>query len=140
MLESVDDPVFGHLAWDEKLDWWIGAIEFAPGHQVDVFVTPDLDGDPSTAIVAAHRQLARVREREAEYRRWSAEQLQGERWNKDEPMTNDDIARLLRVATLEFRPDGGVQIYWNDQDRLFWGHNVVTEVGPNGECVSSDME
>jgi hypothetical protein len=133
MPESVDDPVFGRLEWDEKLDWWVGSIEFAPGHDVDVFVNPDLDGQPSTAITAARRVLARFREREPEYRRWSADQLHAERWNTDEPMTKDDIAKLLRVARLEFRSDGGLQIYWNDQDRLFWGHNVVTDVGPDGE-------
>jgi hypothetical protein len=113
---------------------------FAPGHDVDVFVNPDPSEHPSTAITAARRILARFREREPEYRRWSAAQLHAERWNTDEPMTSEDVAQLLRVACLEFRSDGGFQIYWNDQDRLFWGHNVFTEVGPDGECVASDME
>jgi hypothetical protein len=29
---------------------------------------------------------------------------------------------------------------WDDRDRLFWGHNVTADIGPNGECVASGME
>jgi hypothetical protein len=139
--ESVDDPLLGHLDWDEKLEWWVGTIEYASGHRVDVFVNHDFDaGRPADDIAAARRGLARVREREAEYRRWSGGQIHGTRWNTDEPMTPADIAELLRVASLEFRSGGGVRIFWDDQDRLFYGHNVVTEVGPDGECLSAGME
>ena len=139
--ESVDDPVLGHLDWDEKLDWWVGTIEFAPGHRVDVFVNHDCDdGLPEDEIAAARRGLACIRERESDYRRWSADQLHGTRWNTDEPMTRAEIAELLRVASLEFQLDGGVRIFWDDQDHLFYGHNVVTDIGPDGECVASGMQ
>jgi hypothetical protein len=138
---SVDDPVLGRLDWDGKLDWWVGSVDYAPGHRVEVFVNHDFgSGRPGDEIAAAGRNLARVREREAGYRRWSADRLHGRRWNTDEPMTPAEIADLLRVASLEFGSDGGVRIFWDDQDRLFGGHNVVTDIGPGGECVGSGME
>lgn len=139
--ESVDDPILGHLDWDEDLEWWVGTIDYAPDHQVDVFINHDFeDGQPADDIAAARRGLAQFREREVEYRRWSGEQLQGTRWNTDEPMTPAEIAELLRVASLEFRSGGGIRIFWDDQDRLFYGHNVVTDIGPDGACVASGME
>src|SRR2546430_2415155 len=102
MPESINDPVLGHLDWDERLDWWVGSIEFAPGHQIEVFVVHDYDIEPAQEIALARQGLVRAREREAEYRRWAAAQLHGKRWNTDEPMTVEDIAELLRVASLEF--------------------------------------
>src|SRR5437868_4850162 len=103
MPESVDDPVFGHLDWEGHLAWWVGSVEFAPGHRIDVFVTHDLEnGRPADEIAAARRSLARIRRQEPEYRRWSAGRLLGARWNTDEPMTAEGIAGLLRVTSLEF--------------------------------------
>src|SRR5690349_105849 len=105
-LTSMDDPLLGRLDWDAKLDWWVGSVEYAPGHRIEVFVNHDFDGGrPAEEVAAAGCSLARVREREVEYRRWSADRLHGRRWNKDEPMTPADIAELLRVASLEFGPD-----------------------------------
>jgi hypothetical protein len=140
MPESVEDPVFGRLDWDDGLEWWTGTIEFA-GHPVEVFVGHDPDvGTPEDEIAAARGNLARVREREAEYRRWSAEQLYPKRWNADDGMTLAELVALLRVASLEFKPDGTTDIYWDDDEVLYCGHNVITEVASDGTCVSAGMQ
>lgn len=137
---SVDGTVFGRLNWEERLDWWVGSVEFAPGHRIDIFVIHDVDaGQPADEIAAARRRFVQVREREPEYRRWSASQLLAGRWNTEAPMAAADIAGLLRVASLEFEC-GGVRIFWDDQDKLFGGHNVVTDIGPDGECMASGMQ
>jgi hypothetical protein len=138
---SVDDPELGHLRWDPKLDWWTGSVELFPGHRVDVNITHDVGiGQPADEIAAARRALARVREQEPEYRRWSADRFHQTRWNTDEPMTPAEINDLLRVASVAVWAGGDVWIYWDDQDRLFWGNNVLTEVGPDGECKAARME
>lgn len=139
--ESVDDPIFGRLNWEGRLDWWVGSVEVTPGHRVEVFVTHDVRvGRPAAEISAARRGLTRVREREPEYRWWSADQLQATRWNTEEQMSNTEIAELLKVASLEFEWGGGVRIFWDDQDRLFGGHNVVTDISPNGDCRVAGMQ
>jgi hypothetical protein len=141
MPESVDDPVFGPLDWEESPEWWVGAITFAPGHQVDVFVVPDFESPhPEAEIALARLSLARVRQRELEIRRWSADQLFAKRWNKVRQMSADDIADLLCVASLEFGPNGVTRVFWNDRDVLFGGHNVVTDLDALGECVYSGMQ
>lgn len=138
---SVNDAILGYLDWDDSLGWWVGSVAFAPGHQVEVFVTHGFDtSQPADEVAIAGLCLARIREREMEYRRWSAEHLSPKRWNTDEPMTVSDIAELIRVASLEFGYDGGVRIFWDDQDRLFWGHNVVTDIDPGGVCVMAGMQ
>ncbi len=139
--ESIDDPAFGPLRWDERLGWWTGSVELAPGHRVEVQVDHAPGVEQIAEEVAAAREcLARVREREAEYRRCSAAELSTKRWNTDEPMTPADIENLLRVASLYLRPDGSARIYWDDGDALFWGNNLFTEVGPDGAYVTARME
>jgi hypothetical protein len=145
MPKDVDEPVLVHLRWNADLDWWTGTAEVTLGHPVDVQISylPDdsrPEETPEAVLVTAGRTLARVRRREPEYRRWSAGRLLETRWNTDEPMTVDDIDKLLRVASVLFFADGSAQIYWNDDDRLFWGNNLLTEVGPDGECVAARME
>jgi hypothetical protein len=145
MPADTDDPVLGHIRWDANLDWWTGSVEVVPGHPVDVQVSyvPDdrrPEETPEAVLATAGRTLAHVRQREPDYRRWSAERLNGTRWNTDEPMTVDEIVALLRVASVLFFADGSAQIYWNDDDRLFWGNNLLTEVGPDGQCVAARME
>jgi hypothetical protein len=137
----LDDPLLGHLEWDQKLEWWTGSVEFTPGHAAAVFLTHDFDrGRVADEIAVARRGLGLVREREREFRRWSADQFHETRWNTDEPMTRVEIAELLRIATVEFQHDGSIRIYWDDGDQLFWGHNVFTDINPVGECVRAGME
>jgi hypothetical protein len=141
MPESVDDPVLGRLEWEAELDWWVGAIDLFPGLPIDLFVVHDCQGgSPVKEIALARRGFLGVRKREPEYRRWTASQLLDKRWNQDEPMSADDIADLLRVASLEFSPDGRARIFWNDEDMLFGGHNVVTDLSAEGKCVEAGME
>jgi hypothetical protein len=141
MPEPVDDPLFGPLQWDESLDWWVGSVDFLPGLRIDVFIVHEYDGATAQEELAqARRVFGRLKERELEYRRWSAAQLLWSRWNKHEPMTVDAITELLRVATLEVSPDGSASIYWNDDDELFYGHNVVTRLAPDGSCLEVGME
>lgn len=138
--DRVDDPVFGPLRYDGTLDWWIGTVEFTPGGRVDVFIDHDPDVDPADEVAAAARRFAHFRTHEPEHRRQSAGRLVETRWNADEPMTADDVAGLLRVASLTFLSDGRMQVYWDDGDRLFYGHNVVTDLSPEGEFVGTRME
>jgi hypothetical protein len=145
MPADVDDPVLGHLRWDANLDWWTGTAEVAQGRPADIQVSYEPDDSrpeetPAVVLATAGRTLARLQRREPEYRRWSAGRLLETRWNTDEPMTVDDIVALLRVASVLFFADGSAHVYWNDDDRLFWGNNLLTEVGPDGECVVSRME
>lgn len=138
--DRVDDPVFGPLRYDGALDWWTGTVEFTPGGRVDVFIDHDPDSKPADEFAAAAQRFTHFQPREPEYRRQSADRLVETRWNTDEPMTAADIADLLRVASLTFLTDGRMQVYWDDGDRLFWGHNVVTDINPAGEFEGIRME
>jgi hypothetical protein len=141
MGEALHDPVFGNLVWDESMDWWICELDLIPGCPIEVFI--DFNGDEGSraeVLSQATRGLARLRERESEYRRWTAEQLVERRWNKEEPMTVANISDLLQVASVLFLEDGRARIYWDDDDVLFFGHNVTTELDTHGRCISTGME
>jgi hypothetical protein len=141
MPPPIDDPVLGRLEWDGD-DALVGEIAYHPDQLVSMFLTFDPEESENLDEILARARLAleRFRVREREYRLWSAGQLQHSRWNNDEPMSDMDIANLLLVASFDFTSEGGVRVYWNDADILFAGHNVITEIGPDGECVDVGMQ
>jgi hypothetical protein len=84
--------------------------------------------------------VGRIRRKDHDYRRWIAAQVMDTRWNLEEPMTVEEITDLLRLASIDFHPDGGAGIYWDDQDRLYGGHNLITELDNDGKCIEVRRE
>jgi hypothetical protein len=139
MAGSLQHPTLGFLEWDDKLAWWVGKIDLEPGHPVEIFISGE--GDPPEAVLThVPGWLERIRRREFQYRRWTAEQVESGRWNSEEVMTVEDITSLLRLASINFDSDGVAGLYWDDQDRLYWGHNLVTDLDATGEPTRARIE
>jgi hypothetical protein len=140
VAEALDDPILGHLKWYEDDDQWVAEVNFAPDHPIEVIVEFHEGEDDQRVVLAQAREwLARVGRREPEYRAWSAKQLLDGRWNKDEPMTLADIVGLLCLLSIVCAPDGTAELFWDDDDRLFYGHSIGTRLGADGECVEVEM-
>ena len=140
MAKDTDDPALGRLKWYADDDQWVAEVALVPDHSIEVIVEFHEGEDDENAVIdQASRWLARVRQREPEYRAWSAERLVHGRWNKDEPMTAADIAGLLCLLSIVCGPDGAAELFWDDDDRLFYGHSIGTRLGPDGECVEVEM-
>jgi hypothetical protein len=139
MVGSLQHPLLGPLEWDEKLAWWIGKIDLKPDHSVAIFISGE-DNPPEAVLTYVPGWLERIRGRELQYRRWTAEQVESGRWNSDEAMTVEEITTLLRLASINFDSTGDAGLYWDDQDRLYWGHNLVTDLDPKGEPTRVRIE
>jgi hypothetical protein len=139
MPESRKDAVLGSLHWDDQLQWWIGKVDLMAGRSIEIFISPE-DDAPEPVLTRVRIALERIRSKDLEYRRWTAEQVMDGRWNSEEPMTLEEITALLQLASIDFHCDGGAGLYWDDQDRLYWGHNLVTEVDRDGRCTDVRME
>jgi hypothetical protein len=140
MADALDDPTLGHLKWYEDGHEWVAEVELRPGHPIEVIVEFHEGQDDQAVVLAQARDwLARVRRREPEYRAWSAERLVTRRWNTEEPMTAGDIAGLLSLLSIVCAPDGTAELFWDDDDRLFYSHAVVTWLGVDGDCIRAGM-
>lgn len=139
MAQDIEDPALGRLKWYEHDDQWVAEVEFAPDHPIEVIVECHEGQDEAAVVDQARRWLARVRQREPEYRVWSAKHLVDGRWNQDEPMTAADIAGLLCLLSIVCAPDGTAELFWDDDDRLFYGHSIGTQLGADGQCVEVRM-
>jgi len=134
MPGSLQHPTLGPLDWDNQLVWWIGKVELKPDHPLELFISGE--GDPPEAILThVPLWLERIRSEESQYRRWTAEQVAEGRWNSEEAMTVKDIAALLRLASISFDSDGEASLCWDDQERLYWGHGLVTDLDADGKCT-----
>jgi hypothetical protein len=137
----IDDPTLGRLAWDKEFNWWTGEVELEPGQKVGLTVEADPKApEPEAVLARARVWLDRIREREDEYARWTAEHLLGTRWNKEQPMTLDDVFGLLEPAAVECFPDGTASLTWDDDDVLFFGHGIQTHLDAKGNCVRIEVQ
>jgi hypothetical protein len=136
MREPLIDPILGRLTWDEPMGSWYGEVELFPGYRIEVCIDVDgTCGSQEIILSQAYAWVARLREREAEYRRWIAEQAVNGRWNTDEPMTTEDIEKLLRVALLLCETDGSARVYWDDDGVLYCDHGFCTKLDASGTCL-----
>jgi hypothetical protein len=139
-MKVIHDQVLGALdAQDDEC--LFGDLDFKEGQRISISIDFFPEEDALEEVLSRARQvLALVKKREMEYRQWTADRLVDRRWNREEPMTAEDITGLLLLASLDIRRDGQVWLYWNDHDVLFAGHNVVTELNADGECVQAGMQ
>jgi hypothetical protein len=143
MQETLQDPVLGHLTFCDLNDWWEseGDFEFKPGQDAYLCIFYNPDEDVLEDVLAqARRNLERTREKEHDYRQWTAKQLvtrpQGE---KVVPMTADEFAERLRVGNIYFFQEGSWRVEWADQGPSFSGGSSqpMTKLSPEGECVEA---
>lgn len=139
MPESLQDPVLGALDWDKQLEWWVGTVDVKSDHTVEIFISPN-DDPPEAVLNRVRSAFDHIRSYDREYRHWTAQQVVQGRWNSEEVMTVEDITSLLRLASVDFHADGGAGLYWNDEDRLYGGHNLITEIDPGGKCIEVRIE
>jgi hypothetical protein len=142
MSESLVDSVLGSLVWNDRLQWWVGEVHLSPNHRVEMFISPEngLPDEPEELFSWVRAALGRIRSKDRDYRGWTASQVIDTRWNLEEPMTVEEITDLLGLASIDFHPDGSAGLYWNDQDRLYGGHNLITELDKDGKCIEVRME
>ena len=134
MVGSLQHPALGSLDWDDQLAWWVGKVDLKPDHSAELFISGE--GDPPEAILSrVPLWLERIRSEESQYRRWTAEQVADGRWNSEEAMTVEEITALLRLASISFEFDNTATLCWDDQDRLYYGHSLFTDLDADGKCT-----
>lgn len=129
------DEAFGSLAWDDRLDWWTGATEFAPGHRIDLHV--EAPNDPSALRAAAERAepaWVRLRGDDAAVRAAVAGQMtaaHNEFCAPDDEVTVGQFADRLRLLSAKFEVAGTVELVYAD-GMLLGGHWIIVPVGVDG--------
>jgi len=137
MSEGLEDPVLGRFEWDAEWDCWAGVLDLSPGCQFVLLIDFNKYTDNWEVVVAQAREwVDRVRQREPEYRAWSAARLVGDHWIKNESKTVADVERILRLEFLDCRTTGDAWLRWaDDRYQLSEGYGIFTRLDSDGECV-----
>jgi hypothetical protein len=126
---------FGALAWDDRLEWWKGAAEFAPGRRIDLHV--EARNEPAALEVAVARARPvwdRLRASEPTLRAAVASQLtaaHNEFCAPEDEVTEEQFAERMRLLSVKFVAAGGVELVFADRT-LLGGHWIVVPVGADG--------
>jgi hypothetical protein len=123
---------FGSLAWDERLDWWKGNAEFAPGHRIDLHIdAPNDSAALQAAVMRAGPQWERLLATEPAVRAAVAGQLtaaHNEFCDPEEEVTEEQFAGRLRLLSAKFEAAGGMELVYAD-GMLLGGHWIIVPVG-----------
>lgn len=127
----INDPVFGELKFDptDYLRWYEGVAQFAPDHDVQVFIYTE-GGEPFSILERARAAFAAVQQRAPEYPPRAARDLlevYNENWNDRPPTDAETFASHLGLYQFSFRPDGTAELRYDDDD-LFLGHAIVVRL------------
>ncbi len=161
MVEEVDDPILGPLAWDSAQGWYVGETHVTPGRLADLFVGvddkafwsgetdvppgPPAEEDMPAFLARAARTLNRLRRDDARLRRRAAEALRKRYPERVEPLSIEEAAGQLWVATVFLWGDGTARIDWDatPQRLLSWNSSTwVSHLTARGRCrkVAWDYE
>jgi len=139
MPESIHDPILGPLNLNDWLQGWTGKVNLSQDHSVEIFISPG-NNSIGTILSWVRPSFVRIRDKDIEYRHWTAENVIDVRWNSEEEMTVEEIATLSQLASIDFHSDGRASLYWDDKDRLYGGNNLITELDVDGRCTEVRIE
>lgn len=138
---------YGTLTFNEKYKFYEG--KFSTGDYT-FYATADIPEDASeqTAVIGRIEMLAGdIASFDRKCRAYAAEVLldSANEWledsddeDKPDEYTEEMFMELMALESVDFRLDGGIQIYYNDGD-MFWGHCIYVDVSPEGECLEADI-
>ncbi len=146
--EIINDDLFGSLTWDVERHEWHGRAITARGLAFRLWIdtgvwnmgNPIHDAEVDRTISAASRE-AFVRFRNSEQR--AREGLIAEfvplhaDWHGEQTAEADFLARL-ELDSVQFRRDGGVQVFYGD-DGMFGGHSLIAHLDSSGEFQRGEM-
>lgn len=135
---TFDHPVLGRLDWDAACGHWDGTAATPGGGAVRVFISPEDEDRVGFLKIAAELFLwATANERRilADAAEASLLELYNDGWRQEgEPvLTTDEFADRMAwtsvdIASSDFMP---VELCYGDDDRMFGGHSVVVQLGPD---------
>src|SRR5262249_59834094 len=107
MPDVVQDAMLGTLEWDGRLDWGVVETDLQPGHRTRVSLDPGVDELPDV-LARGRASFTRIRHQDLALRQTVARHLIAlyDEWNPEQPLTEEEFARRLRVASVDFWSDG----------------------------------
>ncbi len=138
--KSTVTKAFGRLTWDDKTDWWSGAVEVKPGHRVEIGIIVE-DDELAAVLDNAQPALSHIQKHESDVRDAVATRLENDvrEWNGDGPIGRHSIANRIRLESIVFQPDGAAELEYSDGD-LFWGHSISVQLDDSGSVGDVSIE
>jgi hypothetical protein len=159
MAKTIDDPVLGHLVWDDGMNWYTGETEVTRGHKADLYLDRDNRafwsgqtdipaGPPSeeklpSFLARAAGTLQRLRRDDVRLRRLAAEALRQRYPDHVKPLSVREAAARLWVMDAYIWHDGSARIDWGATPWILlnWNSsNWISHIGPRGACREIDWE
>jgi hypothetical protein len=138
---SLFDPLLGRLTFNERLDWYEGAIALVSGQTVKIAV--DASSSEFDAVRAqAGKHLPSLLNRIDGAREFAAQRLlkvKNESWLEvgEDPLDADSFKARLAVESISMFADGDCELYLGGE--LFGEHAVLLRWDPQRGFYDADL-
>ncbi|HEV2329304.1 MAG TPA: DUF2262 domain-containing protein [Verrucomicrobiae bacterium] len=144
-----EDPEFGTLTWDTKLDEWQGQSSMTDGTKFRLSVaTPaenqtsaEIENNPDKTITTESRiAFQRIRQGDTQIRAKIADEnlsLYSD-WHDGERITSEDFQNRLQLDSVRLGSSGDIQIYYSG-DGMFYGHSLIAFLNPDGTLDRTEL-
>jgi hypothetical protein len=134
MADTFDDPVLGHLEWDDQLNCWSGGVDLTPDFHAE-FTVSATEEDRFLGIAAARVSLAWLKAHEPEARAQVAAEmveLYNDCWTDEGEISAEVFAQRIELNRASFGADGSVMLSYDDgPTSMFGGHLLDAFFGPD---------
>lgn len=139
MPETVVDPVFGRLEWDDGFLAWKGEIAWSPNHRIEILLGEE---GRASNFREARASLEWLRSHEARVRELVAKDLLD--WCNDEFSPESRLGEIEFLRGVEFHQlrlegNGAMWVLYYD-GHLFGGHVFWAEFGPDRAFLGTSVD
>jgi hypothetical protein len=134
---TVSNPDMGSvsLVWNDKQDWWLGSIELAPRHSIDLQVDAGKnEADLRAVIEAAGPTFVRLRATERAVREAVVGQMVGihnDLCDPEDKLAVEQFADGLLLQSVVFEQAGTLELTYSDGG-LFGGRCIIVPIAADG--------
>ncbi len=142
MQKSYKDADFGEFKYDERMEWYIGQINFAAG-EVDVCLSAEDEESFNKSLATLHELFGKLSEIDKSAKDFAAAELLDEKnstWQAEgeSDTTAEEFKERIALESIVIGSGTSVEFFYDD-DGLFFDHAILLTRHQDGNWVSAEV-
>ena len=142
MQKVYKDANFGEFKYDERMEWYLGQINFATG-AVDVCLSAEDEESFNKSLATLHELFGQLSEIDSSAKDFAAAELLDEKnstWQAEgeSDITPEEFKERISLESIVIGSGETVEFFYDD-DGLFFDHAILLTRHQDGSWVSAEI-